>query len=386
MSTPIGFSWNEFKELTARYQIPIDYAPVGAHYFLFAGDGNLFVEAFITDPSDVSDFETNYKPFASEVSIPPSDASPATLVSQGTTPWVVSFPAGAATAALQSAGNTILSGISAKIPVQGQAPMAASVPVVIASNQTDLPITVSGPISLPIGAATSALQTSGNLSLSSIDSKLSAPILAAQSGLWSIGAVQSGAWSVTQSGPWVVSISGTVPISALSLPLPSGAATESTLAAINSKTPALGQALMAASSPVVIAADQSPFSVSIGTSSGKTIVGKTGTLVSVAVLADQVILTYTVTLGKTFYLEGFDWSVGKTGIDHADADYGLVSLETPLGAKLQTWFARGAGTASFSRSLPEPLPIPAGTVIRLVVTPSIATSLTWLGNLIGYEK
>jgi hypothetical protein len=49
----------------------------------------------------------------------------------------------------------------------------------------------------------------------------------------------------------------TQPVSAASLPLPTGAATETTLAAMNTKLPAAGQALMAASQPVVIASDQS---------------------------------------------------------------------------------------------------------------------------------
>lgn len=47
--------------------------------------------------------------------------------------------------------------------------------------------------------------------------------------------------------------------------LPTGAATETTLAAVNTKTPALGQAAMAASSPVVIASNQTAIPVSIGT-------------------------------------------------------------------------------------------------------------------------
>lgn len=59
-----------------------------------------------------------------------------------------------------------------------------------------------------------------------------------------------------------VSISATVAISAASLPLPAGAATETTLAAISTKTPALGQGLMAASQPVVIASNQSAVPVS----------------------------------------------------------------------------------------------------------------------------
>lgn len=49
----------------------------------------------------------------------------------------------------------------------------------------------------------------------------------------------------------------TQPVSAAALPLPTGAATETTLAALNTKMPAQGQALMAASHPVVIASNQS---------------------------------------------------------------------------------------------------------------------------------
>jgi len=50
---------------------------------------------------------------------------------------------------------------------------------------------------------------------------------------------------------------GSITVDAVSLPLPTGAATETTLAALNTKTPALGQALMASSQPVVLASDQS---------------------------------------------------------------------------------------------------------------------------------
>lgn len=68
----------------------------------------------------------------------------------------------------------------------GQKAMAASLPVAIASDQSAVPVS------------------------------------AAQSGAWNVSAAQSGAWTVA--------VSGTVPISAASLPLPTGAATEATLA------------------------------------------------------------------------------------------------------------------------------------------------------------
>lgn len=54
----------------------------------------------------------------------------------------------------------------------------------------------------------------------------------------------------------------TQPVSAASLPLPAGAATESTLSALNTKAPGQGQALMAASVPVVVASNQSAIPVS----------------------------------------------------------------------------------------------------------------------------
>jgi hypothetical protein len=49
-----------------------------------------------------------------------------------------------------------------------------------------------------------------------------------------------------------------VAVSAASLPLPTGAATEATLATMNGKLPSPGQALMAASQPVALASDQTP--------------------------------------------------------------------------------------------------------------------------------
>lgn len=92
---------------------------------------------------------------------------------------------------------------------------------------------------------------------------------------------------VSSSNPIPASVSGTVTanagtgtfaVSAASLPLPSGAATETTLSSINTKTPALGQTTMTGSTPVVIASNQSavPISGTVAVSSlpsGTTILG-----------------------------------------------------------------------------------------------------------------
>lgn len=87
---------------------------------------------------------------------------------------------------------------------------------------------------LPTGAATSALQTQPGVDIGDVTVNNAAGAAAVN--------IQDGGNSIT--------------VDAVSLPLPTGAATETTLSAINTKTPALGQAAMVASSPVVIASNQ----------------------------------------------------------------------------------------------------------------------------------
>lgn len=60
---------------------------------------------------------------------------------------------------------------------------------------------------------------------------------------------------------------------ASALPLPVGAATETTLASLNTKMPAQGQALMVASHPVVLASNQSAIAVSGNAANGAAVVG-----------------------------------------------------------------------------------------------------------------
>lgn len=90
------------------------------------------------------------------------------------------LPAGASTSALQTAANALLTTIDVdtssialsntsldtKLPAQGAALIAASIPVNIASDQT-VPISAAA-LPLPSGAATSANQTTGNASLATI--------------------------------------------------------------------------------------------------------------------------------------------------------------------------------------------------------------------------
>lgn len=85
------------------------------------------------------------------------------------------LPGGAATGALQTTGNTSLASIDTKMPALGQANMAGSTPVVIASNQSVLTVQA-GSLPLPLGAATEA-------TLAGISSPIVANIDAPLSGL-----------------------------------------------------------------------------------------------------------------------------------------------------------------------------------------------------------
>ena len=158
---------------------------------------------------------------------------------------------------------------------------------------------------------------------------------------------------------------------------------------LGSSTPTVGQKVMASSLPITVASDQSAIPVSIGNTTGKTNVLKTASLVTTAVTADQVVLTYTVTAAKTFYLEYLGVSCGLTTAPvnyNTPVVFGTVSLETPSGTKDITWRFMGPQMIWHNYEFVEPIPVAAGVVIRVVCTPGVTTSLTWNANFGGYER
>ncbi len=159
------------------------------------------------------------------------------------------------------------------MPPLGQAVMASSLPVVIASNQTAVPVSLAS-VPLPAGAATEATLAAASAKLpASLGQKLMAASLAVvlasdQSALPVTGTF----WQATQ------------PVSLASVPLPTGAATEATLSAANAKLPAsLGQKAMAASMAVVISSDQSAIPAS---QSGAWNIGTVTTVTTVATVTN----------------------------------------------------------------------------------------------------
>jgi hypothetical protein len=125
----------------------------------------------------------------------------------------------------------------------------------------------------------------------------------------------SGTVAVTQStSPWA--------ISAASLPLPTGAATEATLAALDAKFNSLGQKTMANSAPVVIASDQSAIPVTF-TPTATVELPQYNTAPSIAANASS---TQTYSPASTVSLDGVDASA--SGQMKIEIQWGTTGSET----------------------------------------------------------
>jgi hypothetical protein len=187
--------------------------------------------------------------------------------------------------------NTTSQAIRDRLPsTLGQKSMANSLPVTFAFDQQALEvigtIDIAGTVTVTGGLTDTQLRaTPVPVSLASL------PALATGSNV--IGSISNTSFGISGTLPAfastptfnigtapTIAVTGTFwqatqPISASALPLPTGAATETTLSSINTKTPALGSAVSASSSPVVIASDQATVPVN---QAGVTATGSLGAL------------------------------------------------------------------------------------------------------------
>ncbi len=177
--------------------------------------------------------------------------------------------------------DATLSALSAKLPVAlGAHSIANSTAVNIASDQV-VPVSI-GSLPLPSGGATSALQTTGNTSLASIDSTLStlngkvtavntgavvvassalpagAATAAKQPALGTAGTASADVITVqgvTSMVPLKVDGSGvTQPVSAVALPLPAGAATSALQGTGNTSLASIDGKIVAVNTGAVVVA------------------------------------------------------------------------------------------------------------------------------------
>lgn len=128
--------------------------------------------------------------------------------------------------------------------------------------------------------------------------------------------------------------------------------------------------------------------VSLSDATGKSTVLKSGQLTSTAVTAGQVVLAYTVTSLKTLFLEYLDLQARLTAVSATASILGTVILQIGGVTVYTAEFVNPTSSATETHGLTfaEPLPISAGTVIQVTVTPAAATSMKWTANFGGFEK
>ena len=148
------------------------------------------------------------------------------------------------------------------------------------------------------------------------------------------------------------------PISAVSLPLPTGAATETTLAAMSAKLPAtLGQKTMANSFAVTIASDQSAIPVSF-TPTSNVELPQYNTASAVAANATS---TQTYSPASTVNLDGVDASA--SGQMKIEIQWGTTGSETTKAV-----FFTSKGHLQLTWRLPNPVSITNTMSIKVIRT------------------
>jgi len=215
------------------------------------------IDGKLVNGNDIGDVTINNASGASAVNI--QDGGNSITVDGSVSVASSALPTGAATSVLQTTGNASLVSIDGKTPALGAATVAGSSPVTMASDQPAIPVSAAS-LPLPTGAATFAGQGTGNGILSLIESDTTS----IDGKLGSLGQK-----TMAGSAPVVLaSDQSAVPVSASSLPLPTGAATAAnqttgngSLSSIDGKLGSLGQKTMAGSQPVAIASNQSAIPV-----------------------------------------------------------------------------------------------------------------------------
>lgn len=242
------------------------------------------------------------------------------------------LPTGAATSALQTSGNTTLTTISGQLPaVLGQGTMAQSLSVVIASNQTAIP--VSGTV------ASSQFYAQGSTTAAEVGPLIQAAATAASP---TYTTATTNPLSLTLAGALRVDGSAvTQPISAASLPLPTGAATSALqtsgntiLSTISGQLPPSLGAQASASSLSVVPATGAIFTTAAPTST-------TGTITSVAASTSTTVVLASNTSRKGFviYNDSLNWLY---------LAFAATASTTAFSSKLQAGAAYDTGAINYT--------------------------------------
>src|SRR6202142_474645 len=258
--------------------------------------------------------------------------------------------------------NENLTAVGGAPITEGQKTMANSIPVVIASDQTPIPVTGSftgtSAVNLIQIDGTAASVNNGTtdagtlrVTLSS-DSTGKVKLAAGSHVITDTGSTTAVTGGVTVVQPTAANLNATVTGTVTTTP-PANASTN--LTQVGGAAISEGQKLMAASVPVVIASDQSAIAVTgtITTSpnvnvhdgSGNTI-ASTGTSLNVDVTNTvPVTLASTTITGTVAVTESGTWSVGVNNFPATQPVSGTVTVVQPTGTNLHTVTDTGSTTA-----------------------------------------
>jgi hypothetical protein len=302
------------------------------------------------------------------------------------------LPSGAATSALQTTGNTSLSNIDTKLVqlalnygvatgalrvasqignTTGAAAFGAgttnaqTLRVVLPTDQTAIPVTQSTSpwvVSGTVTATNPSVSTTGSAPPASATYIGGSVTTAAPS--YTTG--QMSALSLNTSGGLRVDGSGvTQPISAASLPLPTGAATESTLATrladatFTARINTLGQKTSANSTPVVLASDQPAIPITLSASSDLIGSGTLGALNATVAINTQGRSNISITVTGTWVATlSFEATVDSTNW------FSILGIELP------------AKTESSSITTNKNIIIPCGSFAQVRIKATAYTSGT----------
>ncbi len=152
-------------------------------------------------------------------------------------------------------------------------------------------------------------------------------------------------------------------------------------------TPAKGSATAANSTPVVLPTDVlTP--ATLGSTLNKTRVMKTNAIATTTTTAEQVVLSHTVTTGKTFYLEAVSVEAYLSSASTVARRLGNVFLEEFSSSPIMMWGMWNNTVSIVDRAthtFSEPVPFTSGNTLFAVCSPTSGTSTTWRVNFIGYE-
>ena len=288
-------------------------------------------------------------------------------VTQPISATALPLPSGASTSAAQTNGSQkaqIVNSAGTSIDAKQLGVQVASTDVGLITNAVlhglttagvgsyvDVKVTPSGALSVDATGSTVAATQSGTWNITNITGTVSLPTGAATE--TTLSAINTKV-TTTINGIKVDGSAVTQPISAAALPLPTGAATEATLSAINSKMAALGQTTMSGSMPVAIASDQSTLLTNqVGLSKANAPVYNDYTSVSVTTAAYIQLIASTTSATKK--LKIFDSSgqamIIATGAAAAEVDQiyvppGGADFELAIAAGTRVSIKALTGTAS----------------------------------------